>query len=303
MKTKVLVFSLAMTLVLWSVVQAQPAKTQAFKPPLESLWPAGAPDAKGKEPKDVPGVMVYLPSKDKANGTGIVICPGGGYGGLAMDHEGFQIASWLNDHGIAGIILQYRLGPKYHHPTQLHDAQRAIRYTRSHAKEWGLDPGRVGILGFSAGGHLASTAGTHFDRGQPDAHDAMDRLSCRPDFMILMYPVITLTGPYAHVGSRNNLLGNSPDPQLTQTLCNETQVTQDTPPTFLAHTSQDTGVPPENSVLFYLALSKHKVPAELHIYEKGRHGLGLGPRDLPYASWPDRCMAWMQSRGLLNKKE
>jgi acetyl esterase/lipase len=275
-------------------------KKEAVKP--VALWPDGAPDAKGMEARDIPTVMVYLPAKDKANGAAAVICPGGGYGGLA-DHEGLPIASWLNKHGVAGIVLTYRLGPKYHHPIELHDAQRALRYTRAHATEWGIDPGRVGIIGFSAGGHLASTAGTHFDRGLPDAKDPVDKLSCRPDFMVLLYPVITLTDPYTHKGSRNNLLGKNLDPQLVENLSNDKQVTKDTPPTFLVHTSADTAVPPENSVLFYLALSKNKVPAEMHIYEKGRHGLGLGTADLPFASWPDRCIAWMQSRGLFSKKE
>ena len=269
------------------------------KPAPQPLWPDGAPGAKGKSDKDIPAVMVYLPPKDKANGAAVVVFPGGGYGALAMDHEGHQIGVWLNSHGIAGIVTRYRLGPKYHHPIELGDAQRAIRYTRAHAKEWGIDPGRVGILGFSAGGHLASTAGTHYDRGHAGAADPIDRQSCRPDFMILAYPVITLSGPYAHVGSRNNLLGKNPDPSLVRDLSNDTQVTKDTPPTFLVHTSEDNGVPPQNSVLFYMALVKNHVPAELHIYEKGRHGLGLGPRALPFSSWGDRCIAWLQSRGLL----
>ncbi len=272
------------------------------KPAPRPLWPDGAPGAKGKETADIPAVMVYLPPKEKANGAAVVIFPGGGYGALAMDHEGHQIATWLNSHGIAGIVTRYRLGPKYHHPIELHDAQRTIRYTRAHAKEWGIDPGRVGILGFSAGGHLASTAGTHFDRGQKDANDPIDRMSSRPDFMVLMYPVISLAGPYAHGGSRTNLLGKNPDPSLVENLSNDKQVTKDTPPTFLVHTTEDNGVPPQNSVLFYLALVKNHVPAELHIYEKGRHGLGLGPRELPYASWPDRCIAWMEGRGLLSEK-
>jgi acetyl esterase/lipase len=272
------------------------------KPMPQPLWPDGAPGAKGKEQADIPAVMVYLPPKDKANGAAVIVFPGGGYGALAMDHEGHQIGTWLNSHGIAGIVTRYRLGPKYHHPIELGDAQRAIRYTRAHAKEWGIDPGRVGILGFSAGGHLASTAGTHYDRGQTDAADPIDRMSCRPDFMVLMYPVISLAGPYSHGGSRTNLLGKNPDPSLVENLSNDKQVTKDTPPTFLVHTSEDNGVPPQNSVLFYLALAKNHVPAELHIYEKGRHGLGLGPRELPYASWPDRCIAWLQSRGLLTMR-
>ncbi len=271
--------------------------------PWQPLWPDGAPDAMGKEAGDVPAVMAYLPSKEKATGAAVVIFPGGGYGALAMDHEGVQVARWLNKHGIAGMVVRYRLGPKYHHPTELHDAQRAIRYTRAHAKEWGIDPERVGILGFSAGGHLASTAGTHFDMGQPQAVDAVDKLGCRPSFMVLLYPVITLSGPYAHVGSRNNLLGKNAPTQLVENLSNDQQVSKDTPPTFLVHTTEDKGVPPENSVLFYLALVKNKVPAELHIYEKGRHGLGLGPKELPFASWPERCIAWLESRGVLTRKE
>lgn len=276
---------------------------KAKTPPVQPLWPDGAPGAKGKDPGDIPGVMAYLPPMAKANGAAVVICPGGGYGALAMDHEGHQIARWLNDHGIAGIILRYRLGPKYNHPTQLHDAQRAVRFTRGHAKDWHIDPARVGILGFSAGGHLASTAGTHFDRGQTDAQEATDKQSCRPDFMVLLYPVITLTGPHAHVGSRNNLLGKNPDPALVESLCNDKQVTKDTPPTFLVHTTEDTGVPPENSILFYLALAKNKVPAEMHVFEKGRHGLGLGPKELPFAAWPGQCIAWLQGRGFLGKKQ
>lgn len=295
-----LLFGLSIAMAFAATAQAQDKKDA--KPALVPLWPDGAPGAKGKDAGDIPGVLVYLPAKDKANGAAIVVCPGGGYGGLAMDHEGYQIASWLNSHGIAGIIVKYRLGPKYHHPTQLGDAQRAVRYARAHAKEWGIDPGRVGILGFSAGGHLASTVGTHFDKGKADATDPIDRESSRPDFMVLMYPVITLTGPFAHNGSRINLLGKDADPQLVSSLCNEKMVTKDTPPTFLVHTTEDTAVPPENSVLFYLALTKNKVPAEMHIFEKGRHGLGLGPRDLPYSAWPERCLTWLESRGILGKK-
>lgn len=275
---------------------------QELKAPVP-LWPGDAPGAKGKEPADVPGHILYQAPPSQANGAAIVVCPGGGYGGLAMDHEGHQIARWLNANGITALIVKYRLGPRYHHPAPLQDTQRAVRTTRFHAKAWGVDPERVGILGFSAGGHLASTVGTHFDKADPDAADPIDRQSNRPDFMVLMYPVITLDGPFAHVGSRNNLLGKNPDPKLVDSLCNDKMVTPQTPPTFLVHTSEDTAVPPQNSVLFYLALKKNKVPAELHIFEKGRHGLGLGPKDLPYASWPDRCLAWLQSRGLLERKK
>lgn len=268
-------------------------------PALQPLWRQGAPGALGKEAGDVPGVIAYLPEAGKGNGAAVVICPGGGYGGLAMDHEGHQIARWLNSLGVAGIILKYRLGPKYHHPVEMQDAQRAIRFVRSKKKEWKIDPGRVGILGFSAGGHLASTAGTQFDMGDPNAQDDIDHLSSRPDFMVLCYPVIRLTGPYAHRGSRNNLLGKEADEKLAEQMSSDTQVTKDTPPTFLVHTSEDAGVVPENSVLFYLACRKHKVPVEMHIYEKGRHGLGLGPRELAFSSWPERCATWMRERGIM----
>lgn len=271
-------------------------------PEPQPLWPGEAPGAIGKTAADVPRVIAYLPAADKANGAAVVVCPGGGYGFLAMDHEGHQIARWLNSFGVAGIIVQYRIAPRYRHPAPLQDAQRAIRYTRAHAAKWGIDPKRVGILGFSAGGHLASTAGTHFDAGKPDAADDIDKQSCRPDFLVLVYPVITFKGPHAHMGSRLNLLGKDAADDLVESLCNDKQVNKTTPPAFLVHTSEDTGVPPENSVAFYLALRKHNVPAELHIYEKGRHGLGLGPRDLPFSTWPARCQAWLDGRGFLKAK-
>jgi acetyl esterase/lipase len=272
------------------------------KPQPQALWPKGAPGAIGAEDKDIPTVTVYLPPDEKANGAAVVICPGGGYGALAMDHEGHQVARWLNSLGVAGVILKYRHAPRYRHPAPLQDAQRALRYTRAHAKEWKIDPKRVGILGFSAGGHLASTAGTHFDAGKEDAPDPIDRLSCRPDFLVLVYPVITFVGPYAHKGSRNNLLGKDAVDKLVESLCNDKQVTAQTPPTFLVHTTEDAGVPPENSILFYQACRKAKVPAEMHIYEKGKHGLGLGQPGSAFASWPDRCAAWLQARKILEKK-
>jgi acetyl esterase/lipase len=266
------------------------------------LWPEGAPGAVGKEPGDTPSVTVYLPPAGKATGAAVVICPGGGYGFLAMDHEGHQVARWLNTLGVAGVILQYRIAPRYHHPAPLQDAQRALRYTRAHAKEWGIDPHKVGILGFSAGGHLASTAATHFDDGRLDAPDPIDRLGCRPDFAILVYAVITF-GEHTHVGSRNNLLGKEAgDARLREELSNEKQVTARTPPTFLVHTSEDTAVPPENSVLFYLALHRARVPAELHIFEKGAHGLGLGRPGTPFARWPQLCAAWLRERHVLGKQ-
>ena len=267
-------------------------------PKVELLWPDGAPGAIGNNEADKPSLTIFLAPADKANGAAVVLCPGGGYGGLATDHEGFQVGRWLNSFGVAAFMVKYRVAP-YRHPVPLQDAQRAIRIVRSRAKEWSVDPARIGILGFSAGGHLASTTGTHFDDGSPDAKDPIDRVSCRPDFMILIYPVITLEPPYAHTGSRDNLLGRPADPALVENLCNEKQVTAKTPPTFLVHTSGDTGVPAENSILFYLALRKAKVPAEMHVYEKGQHGFGLAPGDPVLSTWPKHCEDWMRSRGLL----
>lgn len=269
------------------------------QPKTERLWSGDAPGALGTEEKDIPTITIYPADAGKASGTAVIVCPGGGYGALAMDHEGKQIAEWLQSLGISAFVLKYRLGPKYHHPIELGDAQRAIRTVRHRAKEFGVAADRIGIWGFSAGGHLASTAGTHFDKGKPDAADAIDRESSRPDFMVLAYPVISFTTEYVHKGSRRNLLGEPHDEKLAASLSNETQVTPETPPTFLFHTDADTGVPPENSVLFYLALRKAKVPAELHIYEKGRHGVGLAPQDPILSSWGERLADWFKTRGLL----
>ncbi|MBI4604514.1 MAG: alpha/beta hydrolase [Planctomycetes bacterium] len=269
------------------------------EPKVELLWPQGAPGAVGSEASDKPTLAVWLPPAGKAAGCGVVVCPGGGYGFLALDHEGRQVAEWLNSFGAAAFVLSYRIAPRYRHPAPLQDAQRAVRTVRARAKEWGVLPDRVGILGFSAGGHLASSAGTHFDGGNAVSADPVERAGSRPDFMVLAYPVISFTAPYAHVGSRRNLLGDPADPALVESLSSETRVTAATPPAFLFHTSADTGVPPENSIAFYLALRKAGVPAEVHIYERGEHGVGLAPKDPVLSSWPERCRAWMESRGLL----
>lgn len=266
------------------------------------LWPDGAPGAVGQEARDVPKYTVYLPEKDQATGAAVVVCPGGGYGALAKDHEGLQVARWLNSLGVAAVVLEYRLAPRYRHPAPLQDAQRALRTVRANAATWGIDPKRVGILGFSAGGHLASTAATQFDAGQSEAKDPIDRQSCRPDFAILAYPVISLNQKYTHVGSRNNLLGKDAPPELIKSLSNETRVTPQTPPTFLVHTMEDTAVPPQNSIAFYLALCDAKVPAELHVYEKGRHGLGLGAKSPGFSDWPTRCAEWLRGRGILTAR-
>jgi acetyl esterase/lipase len=200
---------------------------------------------------------------------------------------------------VTALILQYRIAPRYHHPAPITDAQRAIRLVRARADDWKINPKQIGIMGFSAGGHLASTAGTHFDAGKPDAADPIDRVSCRPDFLILCYPVISFTTEYAHVGSRTNLLGKDADSKLLDSYSNEKQVTPDTPTTFLFHTNEDSGVPPENSVLFYLALRKAKVPAEIHIYQRGKHGVGLAKQDPVLSTWPDRLADWLKTQDLV----
>jgi enterochelin esterase family protein len=268
---------------------------------VELVWPNGAPGAKGNEEADKPTLTMHLPPADKANGAAVVVCPGGGYRALAVDHEGRQIANWLNNLGVTAFVLRYRIAPRYHHPAPLEDAQRALRMVRAGAKQWNIDPKRIGIWGFSAGGHLASTAGTHFDAGNKESPDPIAQVSCRPDFLILSYPVITMVPHYTHNGSRINLLGEHPDEQLVELYCNEKHVTADTPPTFLFHTDTDKAVPPENSILFYMALKKAGVPVELHLYEKGPHGVGLAQRDPVLSSWPDRLAAWLKARGILKK--
>jgi acetyl esterase/lipase len=269
------------------------ALAQTPTPVTMPLYSGAVPGALGTEEADQPTLTYYAAANP--TGAAIVICPGGGYTRLAMDHEGKQIAEWLNARGVAAFVLKYRLGPRYHHPAMLNDAQRAIRTVRSRAAEWNVDPRRIGIWGFSAGGHLASTAGTHFDSGKPDAADAVERVSSRPDLLILGYPVISMT-QFVHRGSRTNLLGENPDPALMEELSNEKRVSPQTPPTFLFHTTDDQAVPVENSVLFYLALRRDGVPAEMHLYENGRHGVGLAPSDPILASWGDRLTDWLRTR-------
>ncbi len=272
---------------------------QPKQPPSELLWPGGAPGALGTDDADKPSLTFYLPAPASAVASGVVVCPGGGYGMLAMSYEGREIAEWLNSIGVAGFVLKYRLGPKYHHPIELGDAQRAIRLVRSRAREFGIAPDRIGIWGFSAGGHLASTAATHFDAGKPDAADPVERAGSRPDFAILAYPVISMKEPYAHAGSRRNLLGDNPDPKLLELLSNETQVTAETPPTFLFHTEDDDVVPVENSILFFEAMKKAGVPGELHVFEHGPHGVGLAQTHAALSIWPTLLANWLRTRGLL----
>jgi acetyl esterase/lipase len=277
------------------------AQSQTTAQQVILLWPDGAPGAIGTEQVDRPTLEIYLPPVAKETGTAVVVCPGGGYAVLEMIHEGRETAEWLNSLGVAAFVLKYRLGPRYHHPAMLQDAQRALRYVRTHAREFGVSPGRIGIMGFSAGGHLASTAATHFDSGNPSAADPIERASSRPDFLILGYPVISFTTQYTNGGSRNMLLGFNPDPKLLENLSNEKQVTAETPPTFLFHMSEDKVVAVENSILFYLALRKAGVPAELHIYEKGKHGVALARNDPVLSSWTTRLADWLKGRGLLKK--
>ncbi len=263
------------------------------------LWANGAPGALGPGDEDKPSITVYLPWGPDRSGTSVIVAPGGSYGFLASNHEGRQVANWFNAMGVTAFVLKYRLGPRYHHPIELGDAQRAIRLVRSRAAEFGVSPDRIGMMGFSAGGHLASTAATHFDSGNQAAADPIDRASCRPDFLVLGYPVITLEAPYVHAGSSRNLLGDNPDPKLVRELSNELQVTSQTPPTFLFTTSEDDVVPAENSVNFYLALHKAGVPAELHVFEKGPHGVGLDLGDPTLSEWPVLLANWLRQRGLL----
>jgi len=271
----------------------------AVEPTVIPLWQDKAPGAVGDKPEDRPTLTVYLPPKEKATGTAVIVCPGGGYGFLAVGHEGEEVARWLNERGVTAFVLRYRIAPRYRHPAPLQDVQRAIRLVRSRAEQWQVNPQRIGVWGFSAGGHLAATASTHFDHGNPDSSDPVERVSCRPDFCILAYPVISFTEPFTHKGSRNNLLGPNPDTKLLEDLSNEKRVTQQTPPTFLFHTNEDKGVPPENSIVYYLALRRAGVPAELHIYEKGPHGVGLAQKDPVLRTWPDRLADWLHIRGLL----
>jgi acetyl esterase/lipase len=266
------------------------------------LWPNGAPGALGSGPVDRPKITVYRAGAATANGTAVVVCPGGGYSFLVSDHEGKRVAEWLNSLGISAFVLQYRLGPRYHHPAPLHDAQRAVRMVRARAAEWDVDPARIGILGFSAGGHLASTAATHFDAGQPGSIDPIEQISSRPDFAVLVYPVISMMDPITHAGSRRNLLGETPNPKLVELLSNERQVTARTPATFLFHTADDGVVPVENSLQFFSALKKAGVPdPELHVFAHGRHGVGLAPDDPALSQWPKLLALWMKKRGLLER--
>ncbi len=289
--------------------------TSSAQEKIVPLWPAGkvpnyqkTTETEKREAGDIltvsyvqqPDIAVFLPTKKNATGQAVVVCPGGGYGVLAYDWEGTDIAKWLNSKGIAAIVLKYRLPNSksnivpYQSP--LMDAKRAMRLVRANAGQWNIKKDKVGVMGFSAGGHLASTLGTHFDEGNPAAADSVERFSSRPDFMILLYPVITMTKKFMHEGSRNNLIGNHPDEALAKNFSNELQVTKNTPPTFLVHATDDDAVPVENSLVFYQALKDQGVPAEMHLYPTGGHGFGLAIGQYYLQTWTDRCIDWL--RGL-----
>ncbi|HOF40079.1 MAG TPA: alpha/beta hydrolase [Candidatus Hydrogenedentes bacterium] len=283
------------------MILAAGIQRSAFAEPREviPIWDGAPPGSTGSGEADIPTLGLYPLDTDRA-APAVLVCPGGGYGGHAMDHEGEQIAQWFNANGLGAFVLKYRLSP-YRHPVPLEDAKRAMRLVRANAAAWNVDLARLGVMGFSAGGHLASTLSTHYEPGNATAADAIDRQSSRPDFSILCYPVITFEPPYTHLGSRKNLLGEDPPEELIKNLSNHTQVTAQTPPAFLFHTADDPVVPVQNSLLYFGALCEHEVPAELHVYEHGAHGVGLAP-DLPdLNTWPGLCISWLRVRGILQK--
>ncbi len=296
-------FALASVLLIFGA-SAIPVSAQT---PAERLWPADAPGSKGTADADIPTVQAYLPAPEKANGAAVVICPGGAYAGLAISYEGQTPAEWMKSLGVAAFVLKYRLGPKYNHPVELGDAQRALRWVRANARRLGVDTSRVGILGFSAGGHLASSAATHFDAGRAASGDSVDRHPCRPAFQILIYPVITMDASFSHLQSRTNLLGSNPGQALVDSLSSEKQVTSRTPPAFLVHGKNDNVVVFRNSQAYHDSLMKKGVPVELRAYDNAPHGFGLadgkaGAPNLPQvATWPGFAAQFLEARGFLAK--
>ncbi len=272
-------------------------------PPGEAVFEGELPETSRRNGRlqfvHVPTLEVFHAKGENRTGAAVVICPGGGYRVLADGHEGTAVAQWLNANGITAAVLRYRMYP-YRHPVPMRDVQRAIKTVRYNAHAWALDPDRIGVLGFSAGGHLASTAAVHHAQADPDAMDPVARVTSRPDFAVLVYPVITLQAPHLHKGSRNNLLGPDPDPALVDLLSSEKQVNETTPPTFLVHSRDDKAVKIENSAMFLAALKKHAVPGELSIYETGGHGYGLGRGEgHETAAWPGACIKWFAERDII----
>lgn len=305
MRVAIAVLCLAM-----AAAAAPPALAQVNPGPPVALWPEGVPGqlpgggteivAEGGRISNVhePTLTPYLAPEGRRSGTAVIICPGGGYNILAADHEGRAPAEWLNSLGVSAFVLKYRL-KEYGHPAPLRDVLRAVRLLRQDAAKWGIAPDRIGVLGFSAGGHLAASAGTLFDEADGRTGAVMDAVSARPDFMVLVYPVIRLIGPDAHTGSGRSLLGAAATPEMLERYSLDTRVTKNTPPAFLVHGGTDTAVPPENSVLFYSALRRAGVPAEMHLYREGAHGIGLRPGNGPMSDWPARCAEWLAAKGLI----
>lgn len=310
MKTRVLIFSF---LILWAI----PGFKSNAQPITVNLWPDGIPglifndsysETSVKNEGTVtwyykvtnPSLTIFLPPKDKATGTAVLICPGGGYSGLAFSLEGYSIAEWLNNNGIAAIILKYRLPSdlimKDKSVGPLQDAQEAMRTIRRNAAAWNINPSKLGVIGFSAGGHLASTLSTHYAE---KVYDAKDSISARPDFSLLIYPVITMDASFTHMGSRNNLLGNNPSDNAVKLFSNELQVNEKTPPAFMVHSADDKVVPVKNSIVYFEQLVKFNIPSELHIFQKGGHGYGLGGTKDTQSSWPDLCLKWLKASGFL----
>jgi acetyl esterase/lipase len=301
MRRLILAAGMLVLSVIGAAVQAR--QDTSGEPRTMSLWEGKAPGALGDAEEDRPTITLYALPKwepgEIAPEPAIIVFPGGSYVNLAMNHEGRQMANWVNGAGMVAFVVKYRLGPKYHHPVELGDAQRAVRFVRAHAKEFGVDPARVGALGFSAGGHLVSTLETHFDAGDPKAADIVERMSCRPDFAVLAYPVISMSADYSHSYSRENLLGKDATPEMRKALSSELNVRRDTPPTFIFSSSTDDTVPPQNSVAFYSALLAAKVPAELHIFEKAPHGVGMDLADPSVGEWTALMLHWMRGNEFL----
>lgn len=290
-------------------VSPSPDRAKAFA--VVPIWPEGVPGLLPTAGPEVevdarvsnvhtPTLTAYLAPDRQNTGTAVIVCPGGAYRRLAIDKEGTSVAVWLNGLGVSAFVLKYRM-QEYGHPAPLRDVLRAVRLLRSQAARWKIAPDRIGVMGFSAGGHLASSAGTLFDAPEGRTGADLDRVSARPDFLVLVYPVISMSAPHVHSGSRQSLLGADAPQSLVDHLSTNLQVTKDTPPTFLVHGGTDTSVPPENSVLFYSALRRAGVPAELHLYQEGAHGVGLEPNHGPISEWPKRCAEWLAVRGLLTR--
>ncbi len=287
-------FAMSGVMAVGQVPAAAPVAANGPAPML--LWANGAPGAVGDANDDKPTITAYIPASNPTK-TAVIVAPGGGYTHLSMAKEGSDVAAWLNAHGVAAFVLKYRLGPKYHNPLELGDAKRAIRTVRADAAQYGIAPDHIGMWGFSAGGHLTASAGTMFDAGNATAADAIEQQSSRPDFLVLAYPVITMQDPYVHKGSRTYLLGDAPTQELMDALSPEMHVTAQTPPTFLFTTTDDKTVPVLNSIMFYSALVKAGVPAEMHVFQHGAHGSGLAPANPQLTVWTELLIKWMRERG------